>query len=95
MEHGAGLGGVDALAVEHRLDAAGEPGLVGQAQQQRELVVVERVLRVIQGDAAGGGLHACAARGIGGEAFAQGGQGMEAALLERSPGSERGRGRHW
>ncbi len=53
MQHGAGLGGVDAFAVEHRLDAAGEPGLLGQAQQQRKLVVVEQVLRVIQGDAAG------------------------------------------
>ena len=95
MKHGAGLGGVDAFAVEHRADATGDAGLLGQAQQQRELVFVEQVLRVIQGHAAGADLHARGARGIGGEAIAKGGQGMEAALLERLPGSEGGRGRHW
>ena len=71
VKHGAVLGDVDVLAAEHRVAALGEPALLGQRDEQRERLVGDPVLRVVEVEARGLGGQPLAALRIGGEQVAQ------------------------
>ena len=51
MQHGAILGDVDLVAAEHGVDAPAQVGLVGQPAQQRQRLVGDAVLGVVEKDA--------------------------------------------
>ena len=48
VQHGAILGDVDLLAAEHGVDAAAQVALVGESAEQRDRLVGDAVLRVVE-----------------------------------------------
>ena len=64
MKHGPLLGDVDLLALEHRVDALAQAGLVGELQQEAQRLVGDTVLRVIEVKAGSKGGQPFAALGI-------------------------------
>ena len=67
VQDGAVLGGVDAVAAKHRLNALRDPGRSREREQSRERLVRYAMLRVIDVQARRLGHIALAARGVGSE----------------------------
>ena len=51
MQHGPVLGDVDLLAPEHGVDARAQAGLLGELEEERQRLVGDAVLRVVEVDA--------------------------------------------
>src|SRR6185312_10502666 len=91
VQHGAILGGVDALAAEHRRDAALEVARRGQRAQQAQGIVVDALLGVVVVQARSLGHQALAALRVGGEQLAQvAGLKLVAVLLQGLPLGQQG-----
>ena len=58
VEHGAILRDVDLLAAEHGVDAGAQAAVLGQADEQRQRLVGDPVLRIVEIDARGLGASA-------------------------------------
>ena len=71
VQDGPVLGDVDVVAAEHRLDALRSPRLVRELQEQRDRLVRDPVLRVVEVEPGGLGGQPLAAGGVGGEQVAQ------------------------
>jgi hypothetical protein len=87
VQDGPPLGDVDLLAAEHGVDPVAQARLLGQPAQQRERLVGDAVLRVVEEEAGGLGREALAPRRVLGEEPAE----MQVAdvlvvRLERLPG---------
>ncbi|MNO66040.1 hypothetical protein D3C76_568200 [compost metagenome] len=92
VQHRAAFGGVDDLAVEHRLDGILQADFFGQVHQQVTALFVDQVFRVVEKQAAAAQRELVKALGVGGEGVthAEVLHGV-AVLLERLPC---GQGRH-
>ncbi len=71
VQHRAVLGDVDLLAAEHRVDPRAQPAFLGELDQQRERLVGDAVLRVVEVEARRLGRQALAALRVVGEELAQ------------------------
>ena len=67
VEHGAVLGDVDLVAPEHGVDPLAQPRLLRQPDEQRDGLVGDAVLRVVEEEAGALGGQALAARRVVGE----------------------------
>ncbi len=97
VQHRALLADIDLVTAEHCVDARAQAGFLGEPQQQRERLVGDAVLRVVEVETGGLGSEALAALRILGEERAE----VERADLlvvgvERLPGRSCGErnGRH-
>jgi hypothetical protein len=91
VKDGAILGGVDLLAGKHGFAVLGEPGLLGELEEEGEGLVGDAVLGVVEEEAGGFGGVAGAAGGVGGEEVAEvlGADGF-GVLLKGFPGGALG-----
>ena len=80
VQHGAVLGHVDLVAAEHGVDALAQAALLGESTEQRQRLVGDAVLRVVEVEAGGFRRQALAAGRVVGEERAQ----MQAADRLRS-----------
>jgi len=67
VQDGTLLGDVDLVALKHRVDARAQAGLLGELQQQRQGLIRDPVLRVVEEDANGLRRQALAAPRVVGE----------------------------
>ena len=87
VEHGAFLRDVDLLAAEHGVDAGAQAAVLGEADEQRERLVGDAVLRIIEIDARGLERQPFAALRIAREQLAEmHGADAPVVLFERLPG---------
>ncbi len=70
VEGGAGLGGVDDIAPEHRLDALPQAAGFGEGDEETERFVRDPVLGVVEVDAPSLNRQPCASSRVGGEEVA-------------------------
>ena len=90
MEHGAVLRDVDPVASEHRLGALCEPRFLGELYEERERLVADAVLRVVEVEARALRREAFAAGRVAGEQVAKVGVAdLRVVPLERRPGGAR------
>ena len=90
VQHGTVLGDVDVLAGEHRLDALRQPGLVREPHEQRQRLIGDAVLRVVEMETCGLGGQPLAARRVRGEEVTEVRVSQRSAMrLERSKGVAR------
>ena len=87
VEHGSVLRDVDLLATEHGVDAGAQAGLLGEADEQRQRLISDPVLRIVEIDAGGLDRQPFTAAGIAREQLAEvNGADFAMVLFERLPG---------
>ena len=71
MEHRSVLRRVDPVTAEHRVDPIAQAGATSEREEERERLVGEPVLRVVEEDARRLGSHSLAPLGVGREQIAE------------------------
>ena len=87
VQHGAVLGDVDLLATKHGIDPPTQPGLFGETEEQRQRLIGDPVLRIVEINAGGLRRQPFATAGIARKKLAEmNGADLVMVFFERPPG---------